>query len=569
MSRTLRVGVLCDGPVFQRWQAEALSAVLAVEGVQPVVLVMNDAKPAAPSSPWKDPLHYPWRIALFLRYRRSLKPNAYEPVDLSAALATVPRVPCRTIRKGPEHRFEQKDLDAIAAHEPDVLLRFGFNILRGPILELPRYGVWSYHHGDEEQYRGQPPLFWELMDGKTTAAAVLQRLTDKLDAGVILRKCWFKLTARSLEEALDHVLLGSTHLMARVCAELIAGIEQAAEGEPSATKAPIRKYPGNLDYLRFRRKLDQKSTARSAGFKEWNIGVLYQPIASLLGDRPSLNVRWLPSPSSGQGRATPFGYAAEEQLNVLYEKNDRRTGKSEISRLRPKRDNVLKRSRTMLKSEAHLTYPFVIEQDGRTHVLIGPGTSGGVDLFAINPANDGLEPVGTLLNEPLCAPTLFTYNGKWWLMGTRAPHEHSALHIYHASRFEGPYRPHALQPVKQDVRSARPAGTPFVHEGTLYRPALDASSTARVCLMKVTRLDEYGFEEEIVRTIGPLKGSAWSEGIGTLSAVGEITLISGVRTVQLDSEGARKKKRSPDRSTLRTRERRSRDEDDDDEEDER
>ncbi len=40
---------------------------------------------------------------------------------------------------------------------------------------------------------------------------------------------------------------------------------------------------------------------------------------------------------------------------------------------------------------------------------------------------------------------------------------------------EGPWEPHRRNPVKCDVRGSRPAGTPFVHGGELYRPAQDGS----------------------------------------------------------------------------------------------
>ena len=51
------------------------------------------------------------------------------------------------------------------------------------------------------------------------------------------------------------------------------------------------------------------------------------------------------------------------------------------------------------------------------------------------------------------------------------------LHIWWSDDLFGQWRPHAANPVKIDARSARPAGTPFVHAGTLYRPAQDCSHT--------------------------------------------------------------------------------------------
>ena len=64
----------------------------------------------------------------------------------------------------PPHRFPPGAIAALLSHDLDVILRFGFNILRGEVLTSARYGIWSFHHGDNEFYRGGPPLFWEVVE---------------------------------------------------------------------------------------------------------------------------------------------------------------------------------------------------------------------------------------------------------------------------------------------------------------------------------------------------------------------------------------------------------------------
>jgi hypothetical protein len=559
MADQLRIGILCDGLTFQRWQAECIQQVLAVPGVIPVLVVVQD-KPAKVSLSFSQRvLRYPWRMAFYLWWRNNrFKPVAYEPIDLSTVLGPVPRLNCRPLKMGIAQGFNAKDLGDIASARPEVLLRFGFNILKGDILQLPRYGVWSYHHGDEEEYRGQPPGLWEIMDQRAVTGAILQRLTEKLDAGLILRKGWFRTAQHSLATTVDNVLMGSAGWAAHVCRELLNGNEAAANGTLSKTTAPIRKYPGNLDFL----ELLMKSNSSQARLRkqqkqereEWNVGLLYQPISALLEPKPNVNVRWLPAPGEGQSRSAPFGYMAEDQLNVLYGKFDVASGKADISRLRPKRDNVLKRSRTMLMNDGSPSYPYVIEHNGIAHVVPENSSNGRVDLYRVNATNDGLERIGTLLEEPLLSPTLFQHEGRWWLMGTKAPLDDVALYIYHAAAMEGPFVPHMLNPVKMDVRSARPGGTPFVHQGQLYRPAQDGSQTHgwRVALMRVNELSPTVFREEQARTIGPFKGSMWSAGLHTLSAVGEFTLVDGKRYVSAEIGSKSKSKRSGSSRSDRT-----------------
>ncbi len=76
-------------------------------------------------------------------------------------------IECESCRTAPayEHRFPPEAVERIRAADLDVLLRFGFNIIRAQILETARYGVWSYHHGDNREYRGQP-----ISSGRCTSA---------------------------------------------------------------------------------------------------------------------------------------------------------------------------------------------------------------------------------------------------------------------------------------------------------------------------------------------------------------------------------------------------------------
>ena len=153
-------------------------------------------------------------------------------------------------------------------------------------------------------------------------------------------------------------------------------------------------------------------------------------------------------------------------------------------------------------------------------------------------------------------------------MGTQVPSENAALHAFFADRMEGPYERHVLSPLKVDVRSARPAGSPFVHEGQLYRPAQDhgAEQGVRIAVMRVLELNPQRFREELVKTIGPLRGSAWSQGMATLSAIDGFTLVDGMRRVNRPDPSDRKRRRTQ-RSTTPASTRKTTDLSDDEDDD--
>src|SRR5439155_18825247 len=128
-----------------------------------------------------------WRIyQRAVLNRRSLATGA---VDLSAELANVPIIRVRPLQSGRfVQRFSPEDVAEIRSHDLDFVMRFAFNILRGDVLECARYGVWSFHHGDPDNYRGVPPGFWEIYSRDPVTGTVLQRLTERLDSGIILHK---------------------------------------------------------------------------------------------------------------------------------------------------------------------------------------------------------------------------------------------------------------------------------------------------------------------------------------------------------------------------------------------
>jgi hypothetical protein len=130
--------------------------------------------------------------------------------------------------------------------------------------------------------------------------------------------------------------------------------------------------------------------------------------------------------------------------------------------------------------------------------------------------------------------TLVRWNERWWCFTSEKGDAHgSKLQLFHADELHGPWLPHPRNPVKIDVRAARGAGTPFVHEGALYRPSQDYSLKleGRITLNRVVTLDRERFEEQPVATVGPFASTPFPDKFHTLSALGEWTLVDGCREV--------------------------------------
>lgn len=549
----LRFGIMCKSLVFQRWQAEALKE-LSEHGHRPVLLIM-DARVTPETSRFKNILKKKTGTLLYtFLENRVFKPGSKRLVDLRDELQGVPALFCIVCRRGYREYFPEADLDIIRQHRLDFILRFGFNIIGGEILHAARFGVWSFHHDDEMKYRGGPPGFWEIFNGDPVSGSVLQQLTDKLDGGIILKKGFLKTVMHSYKGNLDQLLSVSSSWPAMVADEY-AWKKRVADDEAgndqddrpaSKTKAPVFKVPGNLQMLKFiwlllrnRSRFHWKDLV-AAEF--WNAGLIRKPIHEIALGRDSIretDISWLPPAKKSGYFADPGGFMKDGRLHILVEEYSYVSQKACIAEMIIGTDTVgaldpgrVQGPGRVIEGDGHLSYPYIIEHGGNIYCLPESYQSSGIALYRRDPLTGKFTKSHTLVEHiEAVDPTLLFYNGMWWLFFTIRKYSNTHLFLYHARELTGEFRPHRRNPVKTDIRSARPAGTPFIHEHVLYRPAQDCSGTygGRIAINRVLRLDTVDFQEETVNFIGPVQGSRYSKGFHTISAAGNFTLIDGKR----------------------------------------
>jgi folate-dependent phosphoribosylglycinamide formyltransferase PurN len=64
----------------------------------------------------------------------------------------------------------------------DIVIRYGFGLLKGEVLHEPEFGVLSFHPADIRQYRGLGPP-QAFLDGRDVIGVTLQRLNEEIDGG--------------------------------------------------------------------------------------------------------------------------------------------------------------------------------------------------------------------------------------------------------------------------------------------------------------------------------------------------------------------------------------------------
>jgi hypothetical protein len=404
-------------------------------------------------------------------------------------------------------------------------------------VDLPRFGLWQPLLGDWINYRGEPGAFWEVYEGHATSAALLVRAHADPEMVTVLREVHLRTQRLSHLENREQLLERLLGTPAQACRELVRN--GSISGPTRRAERPVRRRPTAADRARLKALIGARivATGLSSLFRhdQWNVGIVDQPIADFL-NHSAPPVRWLPPTPRSEFRADPFGIVLDGNPTILCEYYSYVDNRGFIVALNPERPAPFVRETIGPERPVHLSYPYLFEHEGRHYCVPESSEAQEITMFEIDRSSDRWKKVATLVTgRGFADASLFEHEGRWWMAASDVADKgaNSELHLWFAADPEGPWEAHPGNPVKIDVRSARPGGTPFRVGGVLYRPAQDCSSTygARIIINRVLELGPEVFREEVAATVDPDPCGAYPQGLHTLSAMGDQTLIDGKRSI--------------------------------------
>lgn len=431
------------------------------------------------------------------------------------------------------------DLATLARADLDAILRLGETDPPDLLVTMARHGVWSFHHGDARGLWPGPVTRWERHCTGPALRVALVASTGTDPRRLILQEGWLREIWWG--RAPGSAVAAAAAWPAKVCGEAhrlreapLAG-RRPAEFVPRPASRALATAARGLARLKtlIRWRALRRDEERQRDY--WRIGIASVPISAFL-ERSDHPVRWLVSPWPAAYLADPFGHVTPDGVAVLAERYDAATGVGELCAVERNGGGAsFAPPRAVLPLPVHLSYPYVFEHAGAVYCTPEMSQSGGVHLFRAERFPDEWRLVATLIEGfPALDPTVVQREGRFWLFCTKARAlPETALYVWWATELTGPWTPHGRNPIKYDVRSARPAGTPFEHEGHLYRPAQDCSVTygGAVAINRVLRLTPTEFEEETVALVAPDPQGPYPDGLHTLSALGQETLVDAKRRV--------------------------------------
>jgi hypothetical protein len=527
----LRIGLMLDSYVTSAWVGKIVEDIQASDFARVELVILNTPMPAKSLS-LRERVRAHWRLTAYHRYeqwdyqRNRGKNDAKASLDLSDRLREVAVVKVEPLRKGFTDRINDEDLAQIRAANLDVIFRFGFRIIRGGILESTRFGVWSFHHDDNREYRGGPPLFWEIYERNPISGTILQVLTDSLDGGNVLYRSHSSTEFSSLYLNRNPIYWKTAEFALRRLRDLHERGNEYLQNLPTYNEKEtytrrIYRTPNAAQMSvflahRLNRALRGRIKSKTGGnTPQWFIAVRKRTSQRSFDDPSGYRII---RPPLDRFYADPFLFKRDGKNYLFFEDLRYNEGRALISCAELDAEGNLGEIFEVLRCPYHLSYPFLFAHAGEIYMVPETKQNRTVELYRAEefPRRWKLEKV--LLDDVHAVDaTIHVQNGRFWMFAGLSNGRYSnsdELAIFYADRLTGPWKPHRGNPVVSDVRRARPAGALFYRDGRLIRPSQDCGAAYGYALnfSEVLRLTEDEYEERQIGRIGP----AWANGnLGT------------------------------------------------------
>jgi hypothetical protein len=542
----LKIGLLMESMSIPAWVYLLLEKITLSEYAEISLVVLNGS--AKPPKTFFEKCTGQLQTLVYRAYtyadQRIFRgnPDAFLSKDGEKILAQIPRLVVQPIQKKFSDTISDEDLAKIASAKVDVFIRLGFRILRGGILTVAPGGVWSYHHGDNRVNRGSPPGFWEVMERQPVTGSVLQILDEDLDNGRVLYRSWSATDAISVHRNKNIVYWKSLEFIPRKLQELHAlGFDRffsnLKEEKLQVYSHRLYTAPTNLEAIglitrHFFRVFRQK--IRELFFRtQWFI--LTSPKTS--GWPESLWRYRKTVPPRDRFWADPCVVSHEGKVYLFVEELLYREKKGHLAVMERLEDGSWSAPKKILAGEHHLSHPHVFQYQNVWYLIPESVERRTIELYRCERFPDTWV-FDRVLRDDLEAVDATVWNDEhgWWMFANVRQNPGAStwdeLFLFFADTPLGPWSVHPQSPIVSDARRARPGGSIFSMNGSVYRPAQDCSGGygSGLRLQRVLQLTRETYLEEDAELILP----TWEKGltgVHTMSHLDTLTVLDAKRGI--------------------------------------
>jgi hypothetical protein len=364
--------------------------------------------------------------------------------------------------EGAWQRIPQPVLDEIEKSEIEIIVKFGMSLLRidGVLSAVP---VFSFHHGDPSRYRGRPAGFYELLNNAEKSGIIVQRLSNKLDAGDIYASVQSRIEPHSYKKTALNFYGLSKYLLRQAVINYQRGrqIDLGTDGKNY-------RLPSNFTALKFIAVLALRKIRR-LGYgafveKRWKVALVpfsldFEDDIVLSSDTFDI----FPIDKRYTFFADPFFSLSGRSVRL--EAMHAGTGLGEIIEVELDDRN---RSRQLLSGK-HYSYPFPFEIDGKEYLLPEVASHSNPYYLAINGELGEEVALKGFESSRIVDATLVRKDDIFFMFYGEDQAASNVLHLAYAESIDHEFTRHPMSPICIDPSGSRMGGRVVAIGNRLYR----------------------------------------------------------------------------------------------------
>lgn len=544
--KKLRIGILLESYDLPSWVKDVIEYINISNHSEIVLVILKDNQLAEETSTDNSAnkrnefiysMYYKWD-----KNRFKPSPDAFKIISLKDYF-NCPRLTVTTESINAKDYFTDDDVATIKSHSIDVLVKFGFNDLGGDIFKSSNYGVWAYHSGDFMKKRGNSSAALEVFENWDETRMTLLQLDENYENSTIIYEAFFTTDHVSISRNQNILYHNSTSMLPRKLEDLFKGGEQKFFSKLKKTKtAPLFYYskefktPTNLEafkgiYRNWKQAI-KGMISRKVNMPQW-ILLFHLGESEKLSTSFNEFTRMMPPKTSFW--ADPFVIEKNGLYYIFIEEFVFTENIGKISVIEMDYQGNYGEPTVVLKTPYHLSYPFLIEENGELYMLPETEENRTIELYkCVNfPTKWELQEV-LIDNIMAVDSTIYKKNNKYWLFTSVKEYKDTnmvnELMLFHSDNLlQGNWIPHTQNPIAIDHRFSRPAGAIFDYEGRTFRPAQNCSKHYGygMQIREIITLNEEEYEEKWIQSIYP----EWEKDVKcvhTLNSSGKLTLIDAM-----------------------------------------
>lgn len=547
MKNKLRIGILLDSNDMPTWSYKMLEEINISTGSEIVLIVKNKSETVKKKSRIKGLIENR-KIILYSLFKKldtklfKFTPDAFALKNIKD-IVSADTIEVKPLKTKFSDKINASDIDEIEKYNIDIFIRLGFRILRGDILKIAKYGIWSFHHGDNKVNRGGPPGFWEVLENWDETGVTLQILTENLDGGVLLSKSYSLTHHTSPNKNRNNYYWKALSFIPSKIHELYdLGEEKFFKKVDELNKHPqfysnrLYTVPSNKEMLVLGSKAILKKIKSKINeffyFNQWILLFKLSPSDSI--STSFFRYKKIVPPKD-RFWADPHVLRKGDTYYIFIEELLYSNNKGYISLITMDNKGNYTAPVKVLEKEYHLSYPFLIEDNGELYMIPETIQNNTIELYRCTdfPLKWELEKV--LMDNVKAVDSTITFkDGKYWLFANIVRNKGASsldeLFLFSSEKLVSDnWVSHPQNPIISDVKQSRPAGSFFTFKEKLYRPSQNGSKCYGygMKINEVLELTETNYQENNVDSITP----DWDKNLiatHTINSVGNLTVIDAL-----------------------------------------